>query len=144
LAFLGHHEHSLDAKNRLSIPAGYRAAFASGVVLALGADPCVTAWTPDRHREIIDRSLGQLNPLTPEYGRLARYFRANAFEVELDASGRVTLRPSLLEHAGITKEVVVAGVGEHLEIWDRERWAEEQTSLVGDIPEVIGRLGHAS
>ena len=79
-----------------------------------------------------------------EYRKLSRFYQGNSFEVELDASGRVTLPPPLLGHAGIRKEVVVVGVGDHLEVWGRERWSREQESLDSEIGEVTERLGHPS
>jgi MraZ protein len=144
LAFRGHYEHALDAKNRLSIPARFRAAFSAGVVLAKDSEPCVAVWTPDRHEAIIDRALEGRNPLGSEYKKISRFFQANSFEIELDAAGRVTLPPPLLKHADIAKEVVVAGVGDHLEVWGRGRWQSEQASLDAEIGEVTERLGDPS
>jgi MraZ protein len=144
LAFRGHFEHSLDAKNRLSIPARFRAAFASGTVLAKDPEPCVAVWTPETHEAIIERALGDLNPMGSEYRKLSRFYQGNSFEIELDASGRVTLPPPLLAHSGISKEVVVVGVGDHLEVWGRERWQQEQEALDAEIGEVTERLGHPS
>jgi MraZ protein len=144
LAFRGHFEHSLDAKNRLSIPARFRASFSSGTVLAKEPEPCVAVWTPDTHEAIIERALAGLNPMDPQYRKLSRFFQGNSFEVDLDASGRVTLPPPLLSHAGIEKEVVVVGVGDHLEVWGRERWARQQEALDAEIGEVTERLGNPS
>ena len=144
LSFRGHYEHSLDAKNRLSIPARFRAAFSSGVVLAKDPETCVAVWTPVTHEEIIERALGGLNPMGSEYRKLSRFYQGNSFDVELDSSGRVTLPPPLLGHASIEKEVVVVGVGDHLEVWGKERWAHEQESLDAEIGEVTERLGHPS
>ena len=62
LAFRGHYEHSLDAKNRLSIPARFRASFSSGVVLAKDPEPCLAIWPTQTHEAIIDRALSGLNP----------------------------------------------------------------------------------
>jgi MraZ protein len=144
LDFGGHYEHSLDAKNRLSIPARFRAAFSSGVVLGMEADPCLTAWEPQTHGAHIQRALERLNPLSPRYRQLRRFYQGNSFPLELDASGRVTLPPTLLAHAGIEKEVVVVGVGDHLELWAQDRWLEEQKSLVAGIGEVTEELGDPS
>jgi MraZ protein len=144
MAFRGHYEHSLDAKNRLSIPARFRAAFASGVVLAKDPEPCVAVWTPETHESIIERALGGLNPMGSEYRKLSRFYQGNSFEIELDASGRVTLPPPLLAHASVDREVVVVGVGDHLEVWSRERWTGEQQGLDREIVEVTERLGHPS
>jgi MraZ protein len=144
LAFRGHYEHSLDAKNRLSIPSRFRASFSDGVVLAKDPETCVAVWTPSSHEAIIERALGGLNPMGSEYRKLSRFYQGNSFEVELDASGRVTLPPPLLTHAGIEKETVVVGVGDHLEVWGRDRWLREQESLDSEIGEVTERLGNPS
>ena len=144
MAFRGHFEHSLDAKNRLSIPARFRASFSGGVVLAKDPEPCVAVWTPDSHESIIERALGGLNPMGSEYRKLSRFYQGNSFEVELDASGRVTLPPTLTGHADIGKDVVVVGVGDHLEVWSAERWGGQQEGLDAEIQEVTERLGHPS
>jgi MraZ protein len=144
MAFRGHFEHSLDAKNRLSIPARFRADFSGGTVLAKDPEPCVAIWTPATHEAIIERALGELNPMGSEYRKLSRFYQGNSFEIGLDASGRVTLPATLLAHATIEKEVVVVGVGDHLEVWGADRWRTEQEALDAEIGEVTERLGHPS
>ncbi len=144
MAFRGHYEHSLDAKNRLSIPAKFRPAFSAGVVLAKDPEPCVAAWTPQSHEAIIDRALTGLNPLGSQYRKVSRFYQGNSFEVELDAAGRVTLPPSLLAHAHIEKAVVVVGVGDHLEVWSHDRWDAERQALDSEIEEVTRDLGNPS
>jgi MraZ protein len=144
LAFRGHYEHSLDAKKRLSIPTRFRAAFSGGTVLAKEPEPCIAIWTPETNEAIIERALSGLNPMGSEHRKLSRFFQGNSFEIDLDASGRVTLPPPLLAHAGIEKEVVVVGVGDHLEVWARERWQAEQEALDAEIGEVTERLGNPS
>jgi MraZ protein len=144
LAFRGHFEHSLDAKNRLSIPARFRTSFSAGTVLAKDPEPCVAVWTPATHEAIIERALAGSNPMGSQYRKLSRFYQGNSFEIELDASGRVTLPPPLLAHAGIEKEVVVVGVGDHLEVWDKGRWTREQQALDAQIEEVTESLGNPS
>jgi MraZ protein len=144
LAFRGHFEHSLDAKNRLAVPARFRAAFSGGVVLAKDPEPCVAVWTPQGHEAIIERALAGLNPMGSQYRKLSRFYQGNSFEMELDASGRITLPPPLLAHARIEKEVVVVGVGDHLEVWGGERWTRQQDELDAEIGEVTERLGNPS
>lgn len=142
MAFRGHYEHSLDAKHRLSIPARFRAAYSSGLVLSKDADACISVWTPEVHEATVERALAGKNPFSVEVKKLRRYFDAYSFETELDASGRVTVPPPLLLHAGVEKEVVVAGVGDHLEIWGRDSWREEEQALDADIGEVTKLLGN--
>ena len=142
MAFRGHYEHSLDAKHRLSVPARFRAAYSSGLVLAKDWDTCISVWTPDVHEATVERALAGKNPFSAEFKKLRRYFEAYSFDTELDSAGRVTLPPPLLLHAGVEKEVVVAGVGDHLEIWSRDRWQEEQRALDAGIEEVTRSLGN--
>jgi MraZ protein len=104
----------------------------------------VAVWTADSHEQIIERALGALNPISADYRRVSRFYQGNSFDIELDASGRVTLPPPLLSHAGIEKEVVVVGVGDHLEVWSKDRWQEQQEALDAQIEEVTERLGHPS
>ena len=144
MAFRGQYEHSLDSKNRLAIPARFRSSFSSGLVLAKDVDACVAVWTPDRHEAIIERALEGLNPMGARYRKLSRFFQGNSYDLELDSAGRVTLGPKLLEHAGVEKEVTVVGVGDHLEIWDRERWSEGEAARDAEIEEVTELLGNPS
>ena len=144
MAFRGHFEYALDAKNRLNVPAKIRAAFSGGVVLAQGPEPCVTIWAPDAFERWTQSFLDDLNPLSPERRKLTRYFAGTSFDAELDSAGRVTLNPALIEHAGIDREVTIVGNLDHLEVWDRRRWAEERTSLNHEISGIAESLGHPS
>ena len=144
MAFRGHFEYALDAKNRLNVPAKIRAAFSGGVVLAQGLEPCVTIWVPDEFERWTESFLSNLNPVSPERRKLTRYFAGSSFDAELDSAGRVTLNQALLEHAGIDKEIVIVGNLDHLEVWDRRRWAEERTQLGQEISGIAESLGHPS
>jgi MraZ protein len=144
VAFRGHFEYALDAKNRLNVPAKIRAAFSGGVVLAQGLEPCVTIWVPDEFERWTQSFLANLNPLSPERRKLTRYFAGTSFDAELDSAGRVTLNPALIDHAAIDREVMIIGNLDHLEVWDRRRWAEERTSLNQEISGIAESLGHPS
>ena len=144
MAFQGHHEHSLDAKHRLSIPSRFRNAFSDGIVLCKDPDACLTVWTEEGLQPMIDRALAGKNPLGRDYKQVQRYYTSNSFPGELDASGRVIVPPGLMKHAGLEKECVVAGVGDHLEIWSLERWEKHQAELDAGIEEVTEGLGDPS
>ena len=144
MAFRGHFDYSLDAKNRLNVPAKFRAAFSSGVVLAKGLEPCVAVWAPDTFERWTESFLSNLNPVSPERRKLTRYFAGSSFDAELDSAGRVTLNNALLEHAGIQKDVVVVGNLDHLEIWDRDRWNDDQQALNAEVSGIAESLGHPS
>lgn len=144
MAFRGTFDYSLDAKNRLTVPSKFRAALSDGVVLAKGLERCVAVWTPGEYDAYTHAALSNFNPISPEAQKLKRFFSANSFDTELDAAGRVMVPAFLLEHAGLTKEVVVTGAGESLEIWDRTAWADYNAALSSDVSDITALLGHTA
>jgi transcriptional regulator MraZ len=144
MAFRGHFEYSLDAKNRLNVPPKFRAAFSPGLVLAKWIDPCVAMFTPDGFEAFTESVLPQLHPLSNERRKLTRYFTGTSFDAELDSAGRVTLNSSLLQHAGIEKDVVVVGNLDHVEVWARERWESAERELGAEVAEIAESFGNPS
>ncbi|CAB4926756.1 unannotated protein [freshwater metagenome] len=143
MAFRGTFDHTLDAKNRLTVPRTFRAALSDGVVIAKGIEQCVAVWTPADYERFVDTALGSLNPLSPDARNLQRFFSANAVETELDAAGRIMVPGFLLEHGGLQKDVVVTGAGPCLELWDRAAWAVENERLAADVIGITDALGRA-
>jgi len=137
---LGAHEHTIDDKNRLTLPAKFRQAFADGVVVTRGLDGCLYAFRRPDWDRLVESRLAALDPLSPEGRRLERFFYSGASETELDKQGRVMLPRELIEHAKLGREVVVAGVNERLEIWDRATWRKELAEVEGSAEDVAERL----
>jgi MraZ protein len=144
VAFRGQFEYSLDAKNRLNIPAKFRASFSGGLVLARWLDPCVAIFTPEAFDLFNESFMTDTHPLSQQRRRLTRFFSGGSFDAELDSAGRVTLNAPLLEHAGIDREVVVIGAGDHLEVWDRSGYAADQTDLPDHVAQIAESLGNPS
>lgn len=144
MAFRGTFDHTLDAKNRLTVPARYRAALADGVVLAMPVDqqPCVGVWRPEDYERYTERALSELPPLSPRLAELERFFYGSSHDVELDAAGRIMVPSFLTEHAGLQKEVVVVGAGDRLELWTRSRWDEHRPALLGGVAEITAGVDH--
>ena len=137
---LGEHEHTLDDKNRLTLPAKFRQAFADGIVVTKGLEPCLVAYTREDWGKVADGRLATLDSLSKEGRRMQRFFFAGAAETELDKQGRVGIPATLLEHAKLGRDVVVAGVYDHLEIWDRAAWRRELAEVEGSAEHVAERL----
>src|SRR6266542_4095409 len=137
---LGAHDHTIDDKNRLTLPAKFREAFQDGVVVTRGLDGCLYAFRREDWDRLVESRLATLDPLSPEGRRLERFFFSGATEAELDGQGRVMLPKELIEHAGLNREVIVAGVNERLEIWDRAAWRKELAEVEGSAEDVAERL----
>ena len=138
---LGEHEHSLHDKNRLTLPAKLRQAFADGVVVTRGLDGCLYAYPRPAWEQLADR-IKSLDPLAEGSRVMQRHFFAGAEEGELDKQGRMVLPTSLIEHAGLGREVTVAGVYDHLEIWDRTKWGQQLHEVEGSAEDVAERLAN--
>src|SRR4051812_23448399 len=101
MEFQGTYELRLDAKNRLSIPAGDRHKFADGVVLFAGIEGCVEVWRTPGWDAFVEQSLGGRTRLSADTRRLARHFGGNSWSTTLDTAGRVLLPKELIGHAGL-------------------------------------------
>jgi len=144
VAFRGTFDYTLDAKNRLTVPAKFRATLSEGVVLAKGLDRCVALWAPRDYVAYTQATLAGRNPASAEARQLQRFFSANSVDTELDSAGRVMLPSFLIEHAGLDREVVVTGAGDNLEVWDRAAWASYNDELAATVTELTESLGHTS
>jgi MraZ protein len=137
---LGAHEHTIDDKNRLTLPAKFRQAFADGIVVTRGLDGCLYAYRRPDWARLVESRLATLDSLRPEGRRLERFFFSGATETELDKQGRVMIPRELIDHAKLGRDVVVAGVNERLEIWDRGAWRKELAEVEGSAEDVAERL----
>jgi MraZ protein len=137
---LGEYEHTIDDKNRLTLPAKFREAFAGGVVVTRGLEGCLSAYPREQWERLVASWLDPLSPFSKESRQMHRYYYAGATEDKPDKQGRVTLPAALLQHAGLQREVVVAGVGDRVEIWDRSAWRKQLKEVEGSAEHVAERL----
>ena len=137
---LGEHEHTIDDKNRLTLPARFREALGGGVVVTRGLDSCLNVYARDEWHAMVDRQLAELDPLSREAREMERYFYSAAVEADVDKQGRVMIPAALTSYAKLARDVVVAGVRNRLEIWDREAWRKQRDEFEGSAEHVAERL----
>ena len=120
---LGTHSPKLDEKGRVILPAKFREAFGSGLVITRGQDDCLLVFSASEFKNRAD-AISQA-PLTNQAARnYIRVFMSGAHAETPDKQGRVTVPAVLREYASLTRELVVIGVGNHAEIWDAKNWNE--------------------
>lgn len=119
--FVGTEPYQLDDRNRIPIPPQYRAAFEKGGYINRGQQPCLQLYTPESFNAMAQMYMS-IPAETEEGDDARRAFFGSTRMVQKDSQGRVTIKEDLLEYAGITSQVLVVGVGDKLEIWDRETY----------------------
>jgi len=131
--FLGEYDHSLDDRGRITLPRKVRQELEQReVILSKGFDTCIFGYDKKSWEEEAGKQLAH-SIIDKEARNIRRYLFAGALKVEIDKLGRIVLPAHLKEYAGITKEVIVIGAGDHFEIWDRLRWDKANRELEGSI-----------
>lgn len=139
--FMGEYNHTIDAKGRLIMPSKFREALGDTFTVTKGLDGCLFVFTPEEWVNF-QESLKDLPYNNAQARKLTRFFMAGASPCEVDKQGRISIPPSLRQHACLEKDVVLAGVGRRIEIWDKERWDAANTyDNVEEIAENMEGLG---
>lgn len=136
-AFKGEYSHSIDAKGRLIMPAKFRELLGEQFVVTKGFDGCLFVFSQEGW-DAFEEKLQALPMDKPEARMLGRFFIAGAIDAEVDKQGRINIPANLLQHAGIEKEAVIAGVGNRAEIWSKEEW--EKASTFDDINGIAAKM----
>ena len=118
-SFIGSYEHNLDAKNRLFVPAKFREGLSGRFLIkaVVSAYPCIEAFRSDDYDAATEAALADVSdPTIRRMRRFAAY--AGTSDVTVDAQGRIPIPAKIAEIAGLTKETLVVGMGDHVEIWN--------------------------
>ena len=142
--FYGEYRHTLDEKNRLSVPAKFRALLLGpdddNFYVTRGIDRCIlicakAVWQ-QMEREFCDHPI--TNPLARSFRRM---FYSGALQTAaFDKQGRVSLTQNLIDHALLKREVVLAGVGNAIEVWDAETWDRQLAESLETFDETARQL----
>lgn len=122
--FLGSFKHSIDAKNRLTLPTKFVVKFAKNkAVITKGFEGCLEVWTSldfdKRVNQVLSYSQNKKNARI-----LSRQIFANSNEVEIDKAKRILLPTNLKDMASIKKDVMIIGVGNKIEIWNLKTYED--------------------
>ena len=138
--FIGEFHHTLDDKGRLAIPVKFRAQLAEGAVVTRGLDRSLFLY-PKADWDKLAQKIAALPIGQADTRAFARLMLAGAMDVEVDKSGRVTVPEYLREYAGLSKNAVVTGLYDRLEIWDEQAWNEYSSKTEKSSNDIAERLG---
>jgi len=126
--FIGHHSYSLDNKGRVSIPADFREVLSERyderLVLMKHYDRCLVAH-PLEEWQKLDEKIMSLPASDPMVTKFLRNFYSSAKVCDLDRQGRILVPPALKAYAGLSRDVMIVGLSNKIELWDQETWQKE-------------------
>lgn len=136
--FLGRYEHTIDEKNRVTIPARFRELLANGAYVSQGFDRNLMVLDAASFEHMY-AAVNQMSFTDPVARQLKRFIFSSAERVEIDRAGRMLLPPFLREAAGLESTAILAGMGDYFEIWSPETWQQQQ-ALMRDGDEMVQRF----
>jgi MraZ protein len=141
---IGEFRHTIDDKNRLSLPSKFRKEMGKNVVVTPGLDSCLFIFTMKQWEKISGRlSAGESSILQADNRGFNRFLLGGAVEVEVDAVGRMLLPEHIRERAKLKKEVVFIGVGDRAELWDESVWSAYRAEIERKADTLAEKLGQA-
>ena len=137
--FIGEYQHNLDAKGRIIIPSRFRDELHTTFILTRGLDGCLTIYSLKQWEKMFEE-IDKL-PTTKKAARqYVRMLTSTATECTLDNQGRIQIPSFLSKPVNITKECVVIGANDHIEIWDKATWESYYTDASNSFEEVAENL----
>ncbi|MDY6050669.1 MAG: division/cell wall cluster transcriptional repressor MraZ [Corynebacterium sp.] len=142
--FLGTYTPKLDDKGRLTLPAKFREELAGGLVVTKGQDHSLAVYPKDVFEARLTKA-AEITRTRPEARAFIRNLAASADEQRPDGQGRISLPAALREYAHLTKDCVVLGSVDNLEIWDAQSWQTYQQETeaafsAAEDPDLAGLL----
>jgi len=127
IGFIGEYEATIDSKGRFLLPAGIKKQLPEGedpvFVVNRGFEKCLSMYPVQSWRPLY-QSISNLNDFDPKVREFRRYFLNGAMQIDLDSAGRLLLPKSLMEHAGLEKDIVLVSAVNKMEIWDKNKYQQ--------------------
>ena len=150
--FKGEYNHSIDPKGRIIVPSKFRELLGDSFVVTKGLDGCLWAF-PEKEWDDFSGKLHSLQTSnrdasyansdvhlsSKDVRKMTRFFMGSAVDAETDKQGRTLLPQPLRDYAGLEKEIVLVGVSNRVEIWDKKKW--DQNSTFDDIELIAENMG---
>ena len=140
---IGEYTHSIDDKNRLSLPAKFRQEMGKKLVVTPGLDSCLFVFTQKEWKKI-EGKLSQSSIGQADSRSFCRHMFAGATEAEVDSIGRILIPDFLRDRANLKNKVVVIGVSSRVEIWNEKVWSEYKKVVekqADNLAEKLGQVG---
>jgi MraZ protein len=137
---IGEYNHTLDDKNRMSLPVKFRKEMGKSVVVAPGLDNCLSIFTT-KEWEKISSKLSDSSMLASDNRSFSRFMFGQAVIVDVDGNGRILIPENLKNRSGLGNKVIVIGVQNRAEIWNEKSWNDYKKVVDGQADALAEKLG---
>ncbi|MDD4187825.1 MAG: division/cell wall cluster transcriptional repressor MraZ [Bacilli bacterium] len=136
---MGEYHHNIDDKGRLIIPSKFRYELGEKFIITRGLDKCLFIYSSTEWNKIVER-LKKLPFTNKDARNFTRFFLSGAAECEFDRQGRINITSPLVSYAGLTKECVIIGANDRLEIWSSTLWEEFLSTNEDSLSDIAENL----
>ncbi|MDI6717586.1 MAG: division/cell wall cluster transcriptional repressor MraZ [Patescibacteria group bacterium] len=137
--FIGEFQHNLDEKGRIAIPSKFRGKLSSGAIVTRGLDRCLFVFTAGEW-EILAQKLMAL-PMSQSNSRaFVRLMMSGAVDVEIDKQGRILIPDYLRKYAELSKETIITGLYNRIELWDKSAWDGYKQKTESESDEIAEKM----
>lgn len=136
---IGQHEGTVSAKNQIAFPKSFRDQLGARLIVTKGLEGYLIVVSERNWKTLLEGTVGK--PFTSSSARQTqRYLLGNASTVTIDSRGRFVIAEHLKKYAGLTNDIIFAGIDRFVEIWDKKRWEETQDMLAKNVVGIADKL----
>lgn len=142
---IGEYIHTIDEKNRMSMPVRFRKVLGKKVVVTPGLDNCLFVFSIAEWQKVSQKlsdTNKSLSFLSADRRAFNRLMFGRATEVEVDRIGRILLPEFLKERIGLKNSAAVIGVEDRVEIWNDKTWREFELRVEREQDKLAERVGN--
>ncbi len=142
---IGEYIHTIDEKNRISMPSKFRKELGKKIIITPGLDSCLFIFTLEEWKKVSKRlsdSETDLSFLKADKRSFNRYMFGRAAEVEIDRIGRILIPDFLKDRIGLKDKAAIIGVEDRVEIWNDKEWLKNQEIVEKQAGELAEKLGN--
>ena len=142
---IGEYIHTIDEKNRVSLPVKFRKELGKKIIITPGLDQCLFIFTTAEWKKVskkLSDSSNDLSFLKADQRSFNRYMFGRAAEVEIHSIGRILIPDFLRDRIGLKDKAAIIGVEDRVEIWNDKVWSQNQEVVEKQAPQLAEKLGN--
>ncbi len=143
---IGEYIHTIDEKNRMSLPSKFRKELGKKIIITPGLEQCLFIFTEKEWKKVsrkLSGSESELSFLKADQRSFNRYMFGRAAEVEVDSIGRILIPEFLKDRIGLKNTATIIGVEDRVEVWNEKAWNEQKDVMEKRAEQLAEKLGNS-